>query len=225
MNIDFDFLNNAYESLYENESETINKLCCDYESNIYFNTLHNYYYCNECGNVLRYTNVFENKKKQQLFYKRFNYLSKLISEINGLIPIDDDLIICNKAIELVIKFINKNQINYMTVRNILKKNKLFNCYKYINYICDIINNVQKCYIDNNLKKIIINEFLKFEKLYKNKKILIRTKKILSYQFILYRIFLKLNIPHLILRLNHPLLTRNQYNNELYNKYFSEFDNL
>ena len=77
-----------------------------------------------------------------------------------------------RSYELILKNIQNNQINYVNVKRILKKNKLNEYYKHINYMCDELNNQKhKIYVDDDMRNKILYEFHKFEIMYKNNKIL------------------------------------------------------
>ena len=69
-----------------------------------------------------------------------------------------------------------------------------------------------------MKKNIINEFIKFEQLFCNNKLLNRKKKILSYNFLLYKILIKLQYFHILPRLNFPLLTKQNYYLNIWDDY-------
>lgn len=217
-----EFYENIINELYP-ENNIKNDSCCDIENNYYYDN--GSYICKTCSSVIRYNDVYNNTEPfNKKFYKRYNYLMNILKEINGIIPYyENDKQNINTAIQIILQEINNKPINYLNIRFILKKHKLFNCYKFINYICDSLNNnTMNILINHQNKKLIIDEFLKFESIYNKTHIPYRKKKILSYNYILYQIFKKLKMNHLILRLNFPLLTKNEYHDNVFKEYFADF---
>jgi len=121
---------------------------------------------------------------------------------------------------LILKNLHNQPINYATIRKILKKNKLNQYYKHINFIMDQFNNEKQIFITEDMKNKIINEFKKFELLFHKNKLLDRKKKILSYNFLLYKILIKLKYFHILPRLNYPLISRMPYYLSIWKQYES-----
>ena len=96
---------------------------------------------------------------KKLWYKRINYIINIINHINGYINID---YINQKAYNIVKNKIESENsiINYVNIRQILKKNKFGTQYRYINFYINKLTNNNDIKIDNNMIHNIIKEFIK-----------------------------------------------------------------
>lgn len=193
----------------------------------------NAYICDNCGCVilykndetLTYTKITNNYNFKKMFYKRKNYLNNLLSFINGF-PFDNNDLKKEEMNKIINQLKNESCINYKMVRTLLKKNHLSTYYKHTNYICDIVNNNSKIYINNDMKKKILYEFIKFERFYEKNKLFNRKRKIISYSFLLEKIFKKLGYNHIINdnRLN-KLITKQIYYENIWHNNYKQFESL
>ena len=90
--------------------------------------------CEYCGCINGYTHVHGYNESynvyKKVFYKRYNYLSDKIKQINGF-PSTNNL---DFIFKLVMKEINGAEINYYNIREILKRHNLGQYYSIINHI-------------------------------------------------------------------------------------------
>lgn len=195
--------------------------CCN-NKNIIYDKLNFSYICINCGslhsfinNMLTYDEM--NNRIYKTYYKRQNYMSELISYINGKPPLNT---INLDHIIILVKYELKKELTYQNIRRFLKVHKFNKYYKYINYIINKIENKNNnnMIINYDLKLRILSEFRFIERICQKHKISNRKKKLISYSFILYKIFIKLKLNHLIRYIHYPLYTKNNMLNNIWNNY-------
>lgn len=180
------------------------------------------YICLDCGVVLSYEyksdNLNYNECVKRYKYKRTTYLIFLINNINIYYINNDDFI--DNLYETVKENI---EFDYWKNKKYLKKEKLLNSnnYNLIYYFMHKKFKNDYKFINQNLKIIIINLFLKIEKIFIENKRQIKKlkKKILNYNFILWKIFIMIDKPEYIKYIELPEKWINDKLEEIWKTFF------
>lgn len=149
--------------------------------------------CKDCGNLLTYFNWnWYNDKLEivkKIWYSRLTYVIYLINNINlHYIVYSDEL---NNMYE---KIKDNIQFDYQINKKYIKLNKINCWYHNIYYFMYLKYKDKYKFINNDTKNLIITMFKKYENVYKeNKRYIKLKKKFLNYQYILYNIFIRLDL--------------------------------
>ena len=147
-------------------------------------------------NIAENINYLEYKKKT--WYNKINYLSQILMNINSFYEIDKQII---DNVKLYFEK-NKNlEINYFNIRKYFSKKKQM--YIYIPTIIKILLNLKQYVINNDDIYLIKYYFFEINKYINKYEIIVKRKKFLSYNFILFIIFTKLKMNNLKIFILYP----------------------
>lgn len=148
--------------------------------------------CSNCGRV--YDHITPNSfcfTSNKSVFTQVSNINKSLKEIEGSDPIDKDIE------ELILEELKKRKINignlkHETIFLILKDKELNKYYKSINSIYNYITLTNPIIISDNIKKLIVEDYNKFESIYPLIKDASRINSI-NMKFVLYKLLSRHNI--------------------------------